>query len=43
MVEEEGPFEVKARQEVAIRDAFGAYDLSGDDGVVTYLELRTVD
>jgi Ca2+-binding EF-hand superfamily protein len=38
---EESPFEAKARQERAIRQAFDAYDLNGD-GVITYLELRTV-
>lgn len=38
---ETNPFEIQARRERAIRQAFDAYDLNGD-GVITYLELRTV-
>jgi len=34
-------FEEQAQREVAIRKAFDTYDLNGD-GLVTYLELRTV-
>ena len=34
-------FEEQAKREVAIRQAFDAYDLNGD-GLITYLELRTV-